>query len=347
LKPRVDVLATGGTIASVPDRGCPGATPIVPVEELVRSVPELAAVAAVRAGQFLQRASPAITFADLLRLRDDMTRRLHDGAAGIVVTQGTDTIEETAFALDLLWPRAEPIVITGAMRSPIVHGADGAANLLGAVQVAVSPQARGLGVLVVFDDEIHAGRFVAKTHTSSLGAFRSRPIGPLGWLSEGRPVIAVRPTRRVHLEVPPKTSIPPVALVRVALDDDGRILETLPSLGFAGAVIEGFGGGHVTPPMVPLIARLAARIPVVLASRTGSGEVLSCTYRYPGSEIELLELGLVRAGALDGLKSRVLLSLCLAADLSGAQIAEAFESLAVSSPPVTSRPPRPVALAAT
>lgn len=344
---RVDLLATGGTIASVPDHGCLGVTPLVPVEELVRSVPELEAVADVRVGQFLQRASPAITFADLLRLRDDLTRRSNGGAAGFVVTQGTDTIEETAFALDLLWPGAEPIVITGAMRSPTVHGADGAANLLAAAQVAVSPQARGLGSLVVFDDEIHAARFVAKTHTSSLGAFRSRPLGPLGWLSEGRPMIAVKPTGRVHVEVAPDASIPPVALVRVALDDDGRILETLPSLGYAGAVIEGFGGGHVTPPMVPSVTRLAARIPVVLASRTGSGEVLRRTYRYPGSEIELLELGLVPAGALDGLKSRVLLSLCLAADLSGAEIAEAFELLAVSSPALTSRSPRPVAVATT
>lgn len=160
-------------------------------------------------------------------------------------------------------------------------------------------------------------------------------------------MIAVKPTGRVHVEVAPDASIPPVALVRVALDDDGRILETLPSLGYAGAVIEGFGGGHVTPPMVPSVTRLAARIPVVLASRTGSGEVLRRTYRYPGSEIELLELGLVPAGALDGLKSRVLLSLCLAADLSGAEIAEAFELLAVSSPALTSRSPRPVAVATT
>jgi L-asparaginase len=101
--------------------------------------------------------------------------------------------------------------------------------------------------------------------------------------------------------------VPPVALVRAALDDEGRLLAALSLLGFAGAVIEGFGGGHVTPPMVPLVERLAAQMPVVLTSRTGSGEVLRRTYRYRGSEIELQELGLVRAGALNGVKSRVLL----------------------------------------
>jgi hypothetical protein len=142
---------------------------------------------------------------------------------------------------------------------PVAPSADGPANLLAAVQLASSPDACGLGILVVFNDEIHAARFVAKTHTSRLSAFRSPPLGPLGWLTEGRPVIAARPMERMHLHVTSDASVPPVALLRAALDDDGRLLAALPSLGFAGAVIEGFGGGHVTPPMVPLIARLAAR----------------------------------------------------------------------------------------
>jgi L-asparaginase len=343
-RPRVDCLATGGTIASVATRQGEGVTPTLGVEELVRSVPELAAVADLRAAQFMQRPSTAITFADMLALRNEINRRVEDGSAGVVVTQGTDTIEETAFALDLLCSGDAPIVITGAMRNPSVPGADGQANLLSAVRLAATPEARGLGAVVVFNDEIHAARFVAKTHTSSLSAFGSRPVGPLGWLSEGRPVIAVRPAGRIHLDVPSNTSVPQVALVRLALDDDGRILAALPSLGFAGAVIEGFGGGHVTPPMVPQIERLAAQMPVVLASRTGSGEVLSHTYQYRGSEIELLKLGLVRAGPLDGLKSRVLLSLGLAAGLPRAQIAEAFQTLAITSPDV---PSRPHALAAT
>ena len=345
--PRVDLLATGGTIASVPARSRPGVAPTVPVEELARSVPELQEVADVRTAQFMQRASPSITFADLVCLRDDMARRVQDGSTGIVITQGTDTIEETAFALDLLWPWEEPVVVTGAMRSPTVPGADGAANLLAAVQVAISREARGLGALVVFDSAIHAARFVVKTHTSSLSAFQSRPLGPLGWLSEGRPVIAVRPSCRMHLDVSSDATIPRVALVRAVLGDDGRMLSALPALGFAGAVIEGFGGGHVTPRMVPLIKRLAPQMPVVLASRTGSGEVLSRTYRYPGSEIELLEFGLVRAGVLDGPKARVLLALCLAAGLTRDEIAGTFETLARSAPEMSSRPPALTALTGT
>jgi L-asparaginase len=337
-RPRVDCLATGGTIASVTDAQDPGAAPTLSVAAIVASVAGIEEVANLRTAQLMQRASPSITFADLLTLREEIASRVADGASGVAVVQGTDTIEETAFALDLLWDGEAPVVITGAMRGPSLPGADGPANLLAAVQVAASAEARRLGALVVFGDEIHTARYVTKAHTSRLAAFRSRAIGPVGWLTEGRPVIATRPTRRFHLDPPAETPLPPVALVRVALDDDGRILPTLPSLGFAGAVIEGFGGGHVTPPMVAPLERLAAELPVVLASRTSSGELLTSTYRYPGSEIELLELGLIRAGALDGLKARILLSLCLGAKLSRQQIASAFEALDTESDPVAQRP---------
>lgn len=332
-RPRVDYLATGGTIASVRTGDSPGATPTLTAEAIAESA-GIDEAADIRTHQLMQRASTSITFADLLGLRDEIGRRIADGSAGIVITQGTDTIEETAFALDLLWPDDTPIVITGAMRNPSLPGADGPANLLAAVQVAASPQARGLGVVVVFNDEIHAARFVSKTHTSRLSTFQSPLAGPLGWVSEGRPLIATRPVGRFHVNPPLHAAIPPVALVRLALGDDGRIIPMLPALGFRGAVIEGFGGGHVTPAMVPLIERLVAQMPVVLASRTGSGEVLSDTYRYPGSEIELLELGLIRAGALNGLKARVLLSLCLAADPSAQDVADAFQAIGMSSGPV-------------
>ena len=333
--PRVDYLATGGTIASVRRGPVAGAVPSLTAEAIAQSVVGIDAIADLRTCQFTQRPSTSITFADLLGLRDEIVRRVADGAVGVVVTQGTDTIEETAFALDLLWAGDAPIVITGAMRNPSLPGADGPANLLAAVQAAASPAARGLGALVVFNDEIHAARFVTKTHTSRPSAFRSRPVGPLGWLSEGRPVIAAAPVGRFHVPLPSDAVVPPVALIRLTLEDDGRILPALAGLGFRGAVIEGFGGGHVTPQMVPLLERLAAEMPVVLASRTGSGEVLSSTYRYLGSEIGLLELGLIRAGALDGLKARLLLSLCLAADPSAAIVNSAFQAFGMTSGPVS------------
>ncbi len=333
--PRVDYLAAGGTIATVNDDPASAGRPTLAAEAIARSVPGLYDVAEIRAAQFMQLPSPSITFADLLALREEIALRLADGSAGVVLTQGTDTIEETAFALDVLCAGSAPIVVTGAMRGPSLPGADGPANLLAAVQVAASHVARGLGVLVVFNDEIHAARFVAKSHTSRPSAFVSRLTGPIGWLSEGRPVIAARPVGRFCLNVPVGADVPPVALVRVALDDDGRILPTLPDHGFRGVVIEGFGGGHVTPAMVPRIERLATEMPVVLASRTGSGELLRDTYRYHGSETELLDAGAIPSGMLDGLKARILLSLCLAADPTGENVASAFQAIGLASRPAS------------
>jgi L-asparaginase len=339
--PRIDYLATGGTIATVQEVSASSGDPTLSADTLARSVAGIDEVANLRTAQVMQRPSPSISFEDLLKLRDEIANRVADGSAGVVITQGTDTVEETAFALDLLCAGSAPVVVTGAMRSPSLPGADGPANLLAAVQVAASTVARGLGVLVVFNDEIHAARFVAKTHTSRPSAFQSRLTGPIGWLSEGQPVIVNRPIGRYCLNVPSGTPAPPVALVRVALDDDGRILPALAALGFKGVVIEGFGGGHVTPPMVGRIERLATDMPVVLASRTGSGELLRNTYRYHGSETELLEAGAIPAGMLDGLKARILLSLCLAAEPAGENVASAFQTIGMAAPPATESAPGP------
>jgi L-asparaginase len=335
--PRVDYLATGGTIASIHDADTAAASPSLTAEMIARSVPRIDHVVDLRTAQFMQRPSTAITFADVLRLRDEIDRRIADGSDGVVITQGTDTIEETAFGLDLVCRGDAPIVLTGAMRNPSLPGADGPANLLAAVQIAASRAARGLGVLVAFNDEIHSARFVSKTHASSPSAFQSRLTGPLGWVSEGRPVIATKPVGRFHLDVPSGADVPPVALIRLTLDDDGWILPALETHGFRGVVIEGFGGGHVTPAMVPRIEQLAGHMPVVLASRTGSGEVLRNTYMYRGSEIELLDIGAIPAGALDGLKARVLLSLCLAVDSSSQNVAVAFQMMGMTSGPALDR----------
>jgi len=332
-RPRIDYLATGGTIASLPGVA-PGVTPTLAAADIAASAVDLSAIADLRSSQFLQVPSTLISVADLLRLRDELAARVADGSRGLVITQGTDTMEETAFVLDLLWDDDTPVVVTGAMRAPSFPGGDGPANLLAAVQVAASEAARGMGVLVVLDNEIHAARFVRKTHTSSMSAFASPLVGPLGWVSEGRPVFATRPTTRAHLDLPAAAEAPPVALLRASLDDDGRIVRALGGLGFRGAVIEGFGGGHVTPAMAASIAELLPDMPVVLASRTGAGEVFTDIYRFPGSEIELMELGVIRSGALDGLKARLLLALCLAAGYSTDDIAVAFGQVGTTAGPI-------------
>lgn len=331
--PRIDYFALGGTIASVRGDGV-GAIPTLTAADIADSVDGLDAVADVRAHQFLLKPSPEITVGDVLRLREAIADVVAAGTTGVVVTQGTDTIEETAFVMDLLWEGDRPIVFTGAMRNPSLPGSDGPANLLAAVQLAASEQAVGVGVTVCLGDEIHAARYVHKSHTSSPATFVSPGLGPIGWIAEGRPVVALRPTFRHLIRHPESAEQPPIALVRMGLGDDGRILGALAGLGYRGVVIEAFGGGHLPESALPAIASLAADMPVILASRTGAGEVLSDTYRFRGSEIELLDMGLIRAGALDGLKSRLLLSLCLAAEQDRDAIAASFAVVGSTTGPV-------------
>jgi L-asparaginase len=243
-----------------------------------------------------------------------------------VVTQGTDTIEETAFVLDLLVDRAAPIVVTGAMRNPTLPGTDGPGNLLASVQVAASEATRGLGTMVVLNDEIHAARFASKAHTSNPATFRSDPVGPVGWVSEGVVRIVLRPVKSHKIALAQDVQDHAVALYTVTLDDDGRLLSAIEEQGFAGLVVEALGGGHVPSVMVEKLEDLAAEMPVVLASRTGAGEVLRATYGFAGSETDLLERGLIRAGPLDGLKARLFLTLLLSSGASKEEIMASFDS---------------------
>lgn len=315
--PSVTVFALGGTIASVTDSSSGGVSPGLTGEQLVRSVPGLDREVDIVARQLRQVASPDLTLTDVLAVHYAIQQAVAEGCAGVVVTQGTDTLEETAFALDLLHNLPEPVAVTGAMRNPTLPGADGPGNVAAAVHVAASPSCRSLGTVVVFNDEIHSPRVVRKTHTSNCATFSSGPVaGPLGWVSEGQARILFRPVARPTLQLPADAAIPDVALLGMALGDDGRLLDHVATTGYRGLVVEAFGGGHVPSRIVGRLQDLAQRIPVVLASRTGSGQVLNDTYGFPGSERDLLARGLLPAGHLDGRKSRILLSLLLAADPS-------------------------------
>lgn len=325
--PKVRVLSLGGTIAMTSSGSGAGVVPNLTGEALVAAVPELATIADVTATSFRTVPGAHLTFADLTALAAEIEQVLAGDVAGVVITQGTDTIEETAFALDLLVRSDKPVVVTGAMRNPTLPGADGPANLLASVQAAASPALQGLGTVVVFSDEIHAARYVRKLHTISTAAFQSPQAGPLGWIAEGRVRVALRPERGPHVAgAASSAGDQAVALHKVALGDDGRQLEAVASLGFAGLVVEATGGGHVPAVMVDRLAALAEAMPVVLACRTGAGESLRQTYGFPGSEIDLLGRRLIPAGMLDGLKARVLLTLLLRAGASREQVAAAFEA---------------------
>src|ERR1700744_436593 len=229
---KVVLFTLGGTIASTPAAG--GVVPRLTGADLLTSVPGLdRAGLEVKVHDFRQVPSSSLTIGDILDLAVAIREQVGAGADGVVVSQGTDTIEETVFLLDLLYDGDAPVVFTGAMRHPMLAGADGPANLLAAVTVAASPQARGLGCLVVFGDEIHAARFVRKAHTTSVAAFISPPAGPLGFVAEGRAVLLTRPAHRSALpalsNLPAPTTRPGRAvqtgLITMVLGDDGALLE--------------------------------------------------------------------------------------------------------------------------
>lgn len=320
--PTVALFAFGGTIASATGATA-GVSPRVSAADLVAAVPELATTARLEVVQVRQVPSPEVTVADLVALVARMRAAVVAGAQGVVVSQGTDTIEEAAYVVDLLWDRPEPVVFTGAMRAATDPGADGPANLYASVRLAASSETRELGVLVCLGDEVHAAQHVRKAHTSTPSAFSSPGRGPLGWISEGRPVIAWRPAgERVTLSVAPGSALPQVAVLRVGLDEDPRLLVAAAGLAYDGIVIEALGGGHVPRALLPALADLVGRVPVLLASRTGAGRVLERTYGYPGGDIDLVARGLVPVGTLDAAKARLLLVLGLASGLDRAGVEE-------------------------
>jgi L-asparaginase len=326
--PKVAILSLGGTIASAPSEGTRMASPVMSASDISASVPGLSQVAELELRDLARLPSIDVTF-DLARLVVTAAREAEErGCTGVVVTQGTDTLEEMAFTVDLLHGGAMPIAFTGAMRHAGMAGNDGPANLLDAVRAVCSPAARGLGCLVVLNEEVHAARAVRKLHTSSPAAFASPAVGPIGWIVEGIAHLRDRPFPRVTIEVAEGATIVRPPLVKQVFDDDGWWLARIRELRVPGLVVEAMGGGHVPSSIAMELATLAPEIPIVLTSRTGGGEVLQSTYGgFPGSESMLIEAGLIPAGSLDSLKARIALALLLTAGADRDRITAAFAML--------------------
>lgn len=321
--PRVLLVSTGGTITMTGAAGG-GIAPSLSGSDLVREIGALGAIAELDVVTFSTKPGASLTLEDLRAIAALVDGRLAEDCAGAVVVQGTDTIEESAFVLDLLVGSDRPVVVTGAMRGAAAPGADGPANLVAAVTVAASAAMAGLGTMVVLNDGIHAARYVAKADTALPDAFASPVAGPLGRVAEGEVVILSRVARRAALVLPAGAPVAPVALVKVGLGDDDRLIAALAGLGYRGAVVEAMGAGHVPGHLAPAIGRLAAAMPVVLASRTGRGPVFTRTYGFAGSEIDLIGRGVMPGGLIGGLKARLLLQLLTMQGLAGRDLAHAF-----------------------
>ncbi len=322
-RPVVSLASLGGTITMVPaDDG--GIVPTLSAESLIESVPGLDLIARIRARTLASLPSGALSMTDVLAAVEWARDEVDGGAAGVVVIQGTDTIEETSYLAELVWDRAEPLVFVGAMRGPAQLSADGPANIAAACRVAASPQARGAGAMVVLDDTIHHAGLVHKAHSTALAAFESYDGLKLGRVIEGEVHVRgfERPGRPIDATGFTAGFVP---LWSTWLGDDGTALRAVAELGPAGVVVAGFGAGHVPPGVAGVISELAASCPVVSCTRIGSGGAMRKTYGYEGAEIDLQRRGVIISGVLDGPKSRVLLALLTGLGATHQQIVEEFD----------------------
>ncbi|PLP97372.1 asparaginase [Cupriavidus pauculus] len=311
--PRVVVLATGGTIAG--SSGDPASSAqyqaaTVPVSQLVQAVPALADVARVHAEQVAQIDSKDMTFGLWQQLAERVAYwSVQPDVAGIVITHGTDTLEETAMFLHLTQPCPVPVVITAAMRPATSLSADGPLNLLDAVRVAACPDARGQGVLVVLNQQIHAGRDVTKAHTSAVDAFVSPNAGPLGFVQDAYIRFTRAPASRETGYLPVPSAWPMVEIV-VSHAQPGRVaVDALVSAGVKGLVVAATGNGSIHETLAAALADAAsAGVAVVRSSRTGAGHVSIPARPSPQAGM------FVSAGDHNPYKARLLLLLALASD---------------------------------
>lgn len=321
--PVVQIITTGGTIASRIDPATGAAFPVMRAAELVAQIPELARHAEVRVDEFGLIPSWDMTPAIAARLARTIQSAIAAGKVdGVVVTHGTDTMEETAFALDLLLDCKEPVVMTGAMRNASQAGADGPRNLLSAVRAAASAGMRGVGVAVVMNDQVHAARYVTKSHTTATDTMLSPGVGPIGTVDDSGVWLRWRPTR-----LPPMPLVEPeprVYLIRMAAGMDDLFLRALRSERARGVVIEGSGAGHMPGRWKGALAQLLeSETPVVLTSRCGRGRVVPI-YSGDLGGVTLREMGVIPAGDLSGLKARIALMFALGAGWERGQIRSYF-----------------------
>ncbi|HIA6669040.1 TPA: asparaginase [Staphylococcus aureus] len=268
--------------------------------------------------------SPHMTNQHVKQLKDiileAVTNKYYDG---FVITHGTDTLEETAFLLDLILGIEQPVVITGAMRSSNEIGSDGLYNYISAIRVASDEKARHKGVMVVFNDEIHTARNVTKTHTSNTNTFQSPNHGPLGVLTKGRVQFHHMPYRQQALEnVNEKLNVP---LVKAYMGMPGDIFSFYSREGIDGMVIEALGQGNIPPSALEGIQQLVSlNIPIVLVSRSFNG-IVSPTYAYDGGGYQLAQQGFIFSNGLNGPKARLKLLVALSNNLDKAEIKSYFE----------------------
>lgn len=324
MKKRVAVYFTGGTISMKYDPVIGAAVPALSGREILDSVTGADEVADIEVIDFGRYPGPHMTLLLMAELSCKVSETLaREDIDGVVITHGTDTLEETAYLLDLTSDSDKPVVMVGAMRNSSEMGWDGPLNLLSAIRVASSDRARGLGVTVILNETILAASEAAKTHTESFDAFQSPDFGPVGVIDKGEVIIRRKPAGRRRLGEAEMAA--PVFLIKIVADMDSTLIDAAINAGAKGLVLEALGRGNVPPACLTGIRRaVEKKIPVVVASRCLRGRVLE-SYGYEGGLKQLLGLGVIRAGFLNGQKARIRLALALGLGKTLPEIRELFE----------------------
>lgn len=319
--PRVLVVSTGGTIAGT-RRPSGTVEPGLGPSELLARIPA-AAYARCEVDPWLEIPSSAIRFDDMLALATRIGGALADpDLAGIVVTHGTATLEQTAYFLDVTLGADRPVVLTGAMRNPTLPSDDGPLNLLNAIQVAACERSRGLGVLVVMNGAIHCARDVTKASSANAAAFQSPEFGPLGAIDEDHVFYARRPFGRIRAVMPPAITAR-VERIPFAADSSDVLLRAALDAEVDGVVVE---SGRLSAAQVALLTRgMESGAAVVVANPYVTGRLHRDTYRHEGAEAHLLSLGMIFSGT-SGLKARVKLTALLSAGLGREEVRELFHA---------------------
>jgi L-asparaginase len=318
--PRVAVVFTGGTISMLADPVAGGNVPVLDGPAILSRAGDLGSIADVHPIDLGRTPASHFTFGRLLEIGATLGTLAADPAFdGLVVVQGTDTIEETAFCWDLLHAGPTPIVVTGAMRTPSEPGDDGPANLRDAILVAASSELRHQGVVVVLGGTIEAADDVVKSHATSVATFRSVNAGSLGHVDGQQVAVLRRRGRRRHLVTTRASER--VELVTAMISSDGSLLDAAADSGAEGIVVAATGAGNTSPSMLAAARRAMARdIAVVLASRVPAGAV-GTAYAFEGGGATWARAGAILAGHLPALKARVALALGLGAGLDRAGLA--------------------------
>lgn len=310
IKKKVVIVATGGTIAMKYDEAAGGLVPACSGEDLARAVPNIDKVADLEFLQLTNVASCAMTPQIMWKLFQNIKEILsREDVSGVVVTHGTDTVEETAYFLNTLYDGEKPIICTAAMRGAGDTSPDGPMNIFCAVRAAADDSVRGLGVLVCLNEMLFSAEDVTKTHAANPATFEAPWWGCLGYVDPDRIVIRRKPVKGITLH--PKELSARVDIVKPMTGSGREYIDFAVAQGCQGIVVEGFGRGNVPPGVVPGIADAVKKgVKVVIVSRTSAGRVLD-VYGYPGSVTDTRKAGAVMGGELTAAKARLRLMLIL------------------------------------